>query len=278
MHTITVHWKLEHGSEGVDDDPFNPLARATKKLLVDGSPQPAISLCFFDPGLDEDRGHKIRWVGAFVLSAGNQLIFFPGFASQHLRFSVCRNNQKREDYQFPVDHITLEKQFIPWHISGVGPRDHLRSFRTRSLGEGRVLWAGISVSNFDVLREVKKETLTYITVPEADSERRGKLFLDARQVQKYPCLTLHPEALSRFNPGFLHLSLIVGPSGFHETQGDHLALPSNSSFLKNPLSEQLRSMPMQSQKLSLNPRIDLEILALWLPGTLSVPIELTSPS
>ena len=278
MHTITVRWKFEQGSQGVEDDPFNPLARAIKRHLVDGSPQPAISLCFFDPGPDEDPGHKIRWVGAFVLSAGNQLIFYPGFASQHLRFSVCRNNQKKEDYQFPVDRITLGKQFIPWHISGVGPRDHLGSFRTRSLGKGRVLWAGISVSNLDVLREVKKETLTYITVPEADSERRGKLFLDARQVQKYPCLTLHPEALSRFNPGFLHLSLIVGPSGFHETQGDHLALPSNSPSLKNPLPEQLRSMPMRSQKLSLKPRIDLEILALWLPGTLSVPIELTSPS
>src|SRR5262245_31067080 len=87
-HLLHLTWYMEHGSQGTDDDPSNPLSRAVNRLFrEDGQPFSVISQCFFgDLAARTPRSSPLRWLGVFVLSAAGRVIFFPGFAASPVGF------------------------------------------------------------------------------------------------------------------------------------------------------------------------------------------------
>ena len=261
---------MEHGSPGVDSDPRNPLSRAIDRIFKDGSPTPGISMCLFGD-LPTGKAGTIspRWLGAFVLSAGGRVIFFPGFKSSGIE--CYRGTSRQYCRTFDLDHISLEKGFDQWHFTTPEPRRHQRVGKTKPLGQGRFLWLGMSIADQNVLRELKAETVVTWQTPPSDSRRRFEVFRQAREGAEFLWLALHEEALVRLGRTFLHFAFIVGPVGFPDYEGHELNLPFGSPFLTDRLPN-LEGLRLRSGRLSLGAKVEVQIVGALLPGGLRVPV------
>jgi len=89
--TLKIEYRLDQGVPGRDDDPKNPISRALTSLMKDNSRLPSLAQTFL---VDEAPGEPWRWLGVFVKSAGDRILFFPGFkptmtvcAVQEVKFS-----------------------------------------------------------------------------------------------------------------------------------------------------------------------------------------------
>ncbi len=271
-HLLKLTWYLEYGAQGTDDDPDNPLSRAVNRLFEDGKPFQRIALCFFGdlaPGVS--RSTPVRWLGVFTLSAAGQVIFFPGFAARPAGMVSFRRHPSHplHDQAFQVDHLSLEKDRTQFHLTEPKSKGHLRGWPTYPLGDGRVLWCGMSVARETALRELKAETLVISDAPPSDSRRRSAVFLQAREGAEFLWVSLHPEARRHFQEGFLHFAFIVGLQEFPPYEGDQLGFPFDSPDLSQPLLPGvLEGLPLCHHRLSLGSSVDIQIVTMWLPGTL----------
>ena len=136
----------------------------------------------------------------------------------------------------------------------------------------------MSVARETELRELKAETLVTAYAPASDSRRRADVFIQARDGAEFPCVSLHPEARSRFQGGFLHFVFIVGPKGFPDYDGANLAFSFGSPLLPEPLPDALEQLPYRPYRLSLGSVLDIQIVSMWLPGSLGLPYTLTWPT
>ena len=267
MYHLQLTWSFEKGSPGTDSDPKNPLSRALNRLFEDGQPFARISLCFSG----DLNGGTPRWLGAFILSAGARVIFFPGFNFSSDWVQRVQGKSEKWRRSFNLDHITLEKDLINWHLTTTKSKKHQSAGQTTPLGEDRALWFGMSVATGSMLRELKAKTIVSSRIPPSDGRRRAKVFQQANDNAVYLWAGPHPDAQKHFSTGFFHFAFIVGPHDFPHYQGSQLGLPSESPYLEKPLPD-LEQLPVNSQRLSLGDTVDIEIATLWLPGILTVPV------
>ena len=282
-HLLKLIRSVEQGSQGTDENPDNPLSGAVHRLFEDGKPFPRIALCFLGelaPSLP--RSAPLRWLGTFILSAEEQVIFFPGFAFPPIgiqRFKELPSQPLEEDQAFQVDRISLEEDRTRWHVTTPKSKDHLGGWHTYPLGDGRFLWFGMSVACEIELRELKAETIVTSYAPPSDSRRQSVVFNQARDGSEFPCVSLHPELQMRFQEDFPHFVFIVGPLGFPLYQGDELATVFPfPPFLSDPLPNTLSPLPISSYKVSLGSVVDIQIITMWLPGTLRKLFCFTGPT
>ena len=102
METLELAFEVDGARPGTDRCADNPLARATDCLFRQGRPFFRLSKCFFR-GIDG----RLRWLGIFVHSAGNRIIFFPGFAQLHKEVVGYRDDVLAWDRPFQIDHLSL---------------------------------------------------------------------------------------------------------------------------------------------------------------------------
>jgi hypothetical protein len=265
MHTIQLQWRLEHGSEGLDTDANNPLSRAVNRLFQeDGQPFRRISLCWF--------GEK--WLGVFVISDHQQLVFFPGFDFTPEWIQILRVGRLETQRPFEVDHISLEKNRSRWHFTKPKSTGHQPGGKTSNLGEGRVLWFGLSIAAPTVLRDLRRETIISFQSPASDSNRRARVFMEAEKNNQSLIVRLASDAQHNFPQGFIHFAFIVGPRGFPDYEGTEMNSPHGSPFV-TAASRDLVTVPIWSGRFSLQ-ESDIQIRSARLPGTLTVPAVLTS--
>jgi hypothetical protein len=286
-HLLKLTWYMERGSQGTDNDPDNPLSRAVNRLFEDGKPFQRIALCFLGDLAPHVSGSTpVRWLGVFTLSAAGQVIFFPGFAAPPTKVESFRGQPLRplhNDQAFQLDHLSLEKDRTQFHLTEPKSKGHLHTpagtgiqrWPTYPLGDGRVLWCGMSVAHETALRELKAETLVISDAPPSHSRQRSDWFLQAREGAEFLWVSLHPEARGHFQEGFLHFAFIVGPQEFPPYEGNQLGFPFGSPDLSKPLlPDVLENLPVHHHRLSLGSSIDIQIVTMWLPGTLRVPFSL----
>ena len=280
LDKIKLSWHLEGGLPGTDNDLGNPLSRAARSPLVDGRPHPNLSLCFYsDPDADgTEEKPNLRWFGVFVLSSDGRLIFFPGFNFNDTLVKVAGKHSYQKRYDIHLDHVTLEKNYRRWHYTSPGSENHLGAGRTTDLGENRFLWFGLSIADSNVLKAVRKETVFHTMVPSSDSKRRTDAFMASREGAIFNVISVHPDAKQRFDTGFLHFGLIVGPLGFANYSGPNLGIPFGSPFITEALPNPLINVPLRFHRVSMGSRVDIEIVALWLPGSLTERVTFTSPT
>jgi len=159
----------------------------------------------------------------------------------------------------------------------------LGKLRTLDLGESKVLWFGLSVTDENALRLLCEETVVTATVPPSDGRRRIDAFMASRDGAQFPLVSLNTEQAKGTDQVFLHFAFVVGPRGFREFSGSEfsgpaLGAPFNSPFLAQPLPEVFYNLPVRSHRIELSPTIDLQITCCQLPGSLTVPITFTGPS
>ena len=261
------------GALGIDAEPSNPLSRATARLFADGMPFSRLSMCFFN-------GEKsvLRWLGVLVHSAGDRILFFPGYttAPTDLGAYVGRADVSRAGFIF--DHASLEADLKTWHVTTAGSRDHLGSPRTVDLGDSRVLWFGLSVADANALRPVRDQTLVEARIPASDSARRANVFKAARENAQFPLLSLNSDHPAPAGDSFLHFAFVVGAKGFADYVGPEQGFPFGSPFLPEPPPTSRGPLPIRIHRIELSPTMDLQVTCCHLPGKLAVPLAFTGPN
>lgn len=273
MDRIQLIWKMDYGAPVCDVSTSNPLARAISQLFEEGKPFSNLCMCFFN-----DPSATLRWLGVFVQSAGNRVLYFPGFINEFDQIQGFQGKSLQWHQSFDFDHISLEKDRTKWHVTSKHYKDHLGSPRTLPLDKNRVLWLGISVADAHAMRIVKQETKIIVDSPPNDSQRRYEVFRKAREEAKFPIVSLNEEHPNLFSEWFLHFGLIVGPKDFEDYSGGELGFPHGSPFLLTPLPEKLTEFPVRSHRLKLSENTDIQIIVCCLPGRLNVPVSITGQS
>jgi len=277
MDYLSFTWALNVGKSGVDADPVNPLSRAFRELLEQGSPHKSHSLCFyFGEGQDLRASHKLRWLGVFLLSAGNRVIFFPGFSVPIDWIDTTTVGATSPRRPIDLDHVSLEPNRQRWHFTAPQSRDHYSAGRTPDVGNGRLLWFGLSLSSENALREVSRSTEVLYPSHPSDATRRLELLRDAEQVASSHSVGLMNGSRTRCSPGFLHFTFVVGPREAPNYSGSNWLLPSGSPSLVQPLPPQIPNHQIQLHRIPLGRTYDIQIACMWLPGSLTVPAVWTT--
>ena len=279
MHTIRLARHIDLGTNGVDSDPNNPLSRSLRRLMLDGQPFSEISYCYF---AHEDAMSSsmagLRWVGVLVRSAGERIIFFPGFSITPTWIRTAQGKSPLMHRDFDLDHISLEKGSRRWHFTNPGSKRHYAGGFTTQLGSGQYLWFGMSVAEETILREVRKETIVVAQMPLSDSDRRVRSFVEANDRAAQHIILLSKDARQFSHKGFLHFAFVACPKGAPYYHGGNLGLPFGSPFLGESLPESLRQLPIRTHAVSLGTKVDIQITSMWLPGSLKTPVAFTTRS
>lgn len=272
MDTLELAWRMDGCAPGVDDSRDNPLARATDRLFRLGRPFYRLSKCFFC-GPDG----VLRWLGIFVHSAGDRLLFFPGFAEAHTQMLAYSEGVIRWNQPFHLDHLSLEPDRRTWHLTTPQSKHHLGKLYTRQLSADRVHWFSMSAATPSQLRVVREETRASAPTPPQDVDRRAKVFRNARENAIFQIVQLNAEHLNPSEPAFLHLSVVVGPKGFISPENELLGLPHEGPFLPSVTSPDSVKAPIRVHRVLLSDNIELEITASSLPGQLQTQALFTAP-
>lgn len=273
LDTLRFTWDLPFGQPGEDSSPLNPLARSLRRLLrEDGQPFSRLCLCFFK---DVD---VARWLGVFVHSAGGRVLFFPAIPETIDTVQAFKSTVEVTNQPFAFDHVSLERDLQIWHATSISSAKHIGGPTTLPLGEGRVLWFGMSVASAGVLRVLRAKSVVTAEVPPSDTKRRAAVLKTARENMEFPMLSLNSDAPAPSYEGFLHFGVVVGPKGFADYLGPELGFPFGSPYVVGGLAPLQPGLPLRTFRIALSDTIDIQIVCAFLPGKLSVPIGFTAPS
>ena len=273
MDSLAFTFSFNFGQPGVDTSPLNPLTRAMRRLLrEDGQPFARLCPCFF-----KDQSGVAHWLGVFVQSAGERVVFFPAHPDTIDTVQTFRSEVETANRAFAFDHASLERNLKTWHVTSTSSKDHVGGPRTLPLGDGRVLWLGMSVASASVLRPLRNETVITAEVPGTDARRRADVVKAARENMAFPIVSLSTDVPPPFDGGFLHFAVIAGPKGFADYTGYELGFPFGSPYVVGGLSPLPAGLPLRSHRIAFSDTVDLQIVCAQLPGALSVPIGFTSP-
>ena len=261
------------GCRNEDDDAKNPISLALTSLMKDNTLLPTFTQAFL---IDETEGQPWRWLGVFVRSAGDRILFFPGFKEEIIRVRGSRGEELKFDRPFKVDHLSLEKDRGSWHITTRRSRDHQGGPPATDLGGGRVLWFGMSLASTEVMRELRQETVATFDVPDRTAEWKVKQFIASRQGKEFPGLYMPPRTDVALGPFFPLIAVIVGPTEFEWYNGPLWGWPYGSGFAKGEPSGQWK-ISTRHQRFHLDDTTDIQLTAIWTPGQLSIPAVLAAP-
>jgi hypothetical protein len=271
MDTLTITWRAPFGVPGVDDAPDNPFARSVIKLLQEGTPHKRLSMAFF-------AGQQPRWLGVFVHSAGDRILFFPGYAEGPRGVEGFINRVGFSNQEFTLDHVSLEKNLKNWHVTNQESGEHIGDPKTVVLGDSRYFWFGLSVAEESALRIVKSETTVAAQISASDSQRRAEVVEASRHDAEFPMVSLSGDQPAPAEPSFLHFAFVVGMPGFETYTGPELGLPFGSPFLAQPLQDMPSGLPTRIHRTKLSETVDLQITVCQHVGRLTVPMALTAPA
>lgn len=270
------------GAPGDDSDSFNPLARATRALLHEGSGFTSATSVYF---ADAVTG-LLRWFGLFVEGESGRLVFFPGLAGQPDRIGYQREGHPLCEASHLADHLTLEGNRERWHsreYTGTSSRKRRKrrpSGRAQGgpwtwpLGEGRVLWFGMSLQSAEFLRVVRANTIAHSLAPPSRDEvtRRMEVFRQAtRNASTAGVLTV--PGLPPPPPSALHFSVLVTPAGASDYTGSERGLSRSAAGFRL-LAVNGTTTPFSSMTVSLGTAIRLQLFVMWVPAVMTAPIVL----
>jgi hypothetical protein len=264
MEILELTWSMNGDAvtSGVDDSPDNPLARATQRLFLEGKPFKRLNKCFF---LDPDG--KIRWLGIFVHSAGDRVIFFPGFTEIHQHITSYNGNTLRWDQGFAIDHLSLEADRLSWHFTAPRSSSHMGKMYTHQLSPNVFHWFSMSVKSKHDLRLAREETKVSAITPPRDIDRRLEIFRASREDAEFQIIDLN-ESCTSGQPSFFHFSVTIGPPDFSLKNSEILGIPYGSPLVKEHPLTPLVDIPSRVHRVRLSERAELEITSSVLAGDL----------
>lgn len=254
MDVVLINYTMPNTSPGVDDCKENPLARATKNLLYSsGQPFKRLSKVFF-----QDPSGCIRWFGIFIYSAGSRVLFFPGFTKKHDHLIGFRGNSVWKNALMDIDHISLEKDGLSWHITSVDSVEHVGKIFTQKISGEIRHWFSLSVAGSEYLRVARETTVVSAEVPANDSARRVEVLLQSREDAIYPLLSVDSEHLALSEHTFLHFSVLFGVPDFDVPESFLLGIPYDK-FVTGT-GNAIQESPVRIHRMKLDDSIELMII------------------
>ncbi len=271
MDTIELSFKLNVGHAGVDDDPLNPLSRALQVPMKEGRPNQGYALCFYS-GEERDlkKASLLRWLGIFVLSVDERIIFFPGFSQIHTWIQTTTNKSTSYKKSFDLDHISLEPNKKSWHFTSADS-NHISGGQAQDLDKGRLSWVGLSIASENILRQVLSTTVAIFPLPSTDVNRRIKFLKDKQNKASQNYVFLMNGSKDKFKKGFLHFCFTVIPHKQSYYKGSVWLTPYGSQNLSQPFPKYIRNLQKAIHRIQFFGLYDIQISCMWLPGELSFP-------
>lgn len=226
---VDLTWVMEGVESGLDDSLYNPLARGVYSLFGEkGRPFERLSKCFF-----RDSKGETRWFGVFIYSAGDRVLFFPGFSKSQENPVGYKDKELWCKEDMEIDHLSLDRDRETWHITAPKSQKHIGNFFTQKVSNDVRHWFSMSTFNSECLRTALSETLVSMPVPQSDVERRIKTFIESRDGVTFQLLSFNSEHSFPDKPWFLHFSVFFGAPGFQVPDTTILGIPDIEPFSNN---------------------------------------------
>jgi len=269
--TMEISYPLPDGSPGVDDDQQNPIARALVPLMEMHKQLPSIRLAFFAEGPDAPCS---RWLGVFVRSPGDRVLFFPGLDVNLLRVRGTDAGVARFEKEFDLDHVSLEKDQSTWHITGPKSLAHQGGPNAVDVGHDRVFWFGIAVSNVRVFRKAKRRTTAEFRVNDKAAQHKLNQLQGAIAGGESVKVPIPPQPATE--SWFPLVAVIVGPKDFPPYNGPEWGAPYGSVHVSGKPSPDQR-FAFSGNQFPLDDTTDVQVATIWIPGKMAIPLIMTSP-
>lgn len=221
--TVVLEFEMQHALGGAAAAPEldgHPLSNALRSLLGDGRPMKDFRNILFSR--DTTWTRPVYWLGVLVHTAGQRVLFFPGFRAVGLH--PVRAGEPQPYVPFPVEHITVERDRLTVHFTSAASDSHLGRERTVPVGEGVFAFA-MHVRDPNVLHVLQRSTRFGFPVPASDVARRRELLGAIRKNAQDALLTLNPDAPVHGVATFLYVEVYVGPRNFTIPVAPARALP-----------------------------------------------------
>jgi hypothetical protein len=233
--------------------------------------------------LADDSEQIARWLGMLVEGESGRVVFFPGLAAPTNRMRHESRGGFSIDRLFNVDHLTLEPDRRSWHateLPNASQRRRRRGSRrshprekgqlcTWDLGEGSVLWFGMTIANDSALRPVMQTTTASAPAPPNREEASERLRVFERAVNGAELLVIAKPGPPPFPRAVCHFTIIVAPPtapfyagplrGFSGSSGGVLTV-----FPDQPATKRSFWAPAR-----VSDRIRIQIMSTWFPGEMS---------
>jgi hypothetical protein len=274
VESMTVVYPLTNAASGVDEDQHNPFRRALAPMMEDNKLLPNLLPVF----LAGANGSPQYWLGVFVVSPGERILFFPGHDVQ--TDAVRGSDRGRETFRhdFALDHLTLERNRDAWHITSPKSASHKSGPKPLDLGDGRSFWFTMAVQELDTLRTVRERTVARFDVQDKTRRHRATQLQQLSNDAKAAKLVI-PSMPTDERPYFPFFAIIVGLTDFEIYRGPDWWPPYGSEHVHGgpPIGTAISISNRTVTQVPLDRTTDLQLVACWLPGSLSVPMIHTSP-
>lgn len=278
MSTISLQVDLSQGIDGFDRDPKNPLSRAYGALLGKGRTHLSHTLCYLNS--DDDRNSPptdLRWLGVFLHSAGDRILFFPGLAVPIDWVETARGSAAATRHSLQLDHIAAEPARQRWHFTGIDSAIHVAAGRTpEHLDSGSYFWFGISLPGAESFRPAYKQTLIEYSAPQVDLARRSKELARLQSAAAFASVNCDtPLRLSSEESVFLHIGVLFTKKNGPVYRGMEWLAPGGSPYVSPPLPQEVPETRIRYHRIHLSTEWDISIGTIVLPGKLSVAAAFT---
>lgn len=193
--------------QGKTDSMSSALARPYMRLFREGKEIGKITYVFFQ--VNQWPSHVL---GSLCYTTKPRVLFYPGLIERKVNWSYTKPWFKSIKSSGFVDHLTLEKGYVKWHVTILEPdgtkRVLLQSYRTRHVDKGVLWWFSLSIRGPELLETTPEEhTLTFPSPPK-DSSRRVELMMKARENAIHHLVTL--DSMKLETGEFLHFDFFIG--------------------------------------------------------------------
>ncbi len=267
--TVMLEYDFGFGLEEVDSHPSNPIQVALTNFIGSGFPILDHTFCFVV------NGSSVRWLGVFVLSEGDRIVFFPGMETQISWFQTTYRWKSTPRIPFWLEHFTFEPSRKRWHFTSHGRKKHQAAGKVPNNSDDLFLWLGLSVSSITTLREVRRFTQISYEIPDSDLERRMSI-LGRVETDGANCLISLTENDPEDGRYFPHFLFAVGTSDSPLYGGSNYLRPFGSPNYVSPFPTENYEQQIFRHRITLGGRYDIQVFSMKEPGELTLPMVVTS--
>lgn len=273
MHTVQLEIPLSIGLDGIDANPINPVSRAFSALLANGKPHKAHTFCFLNVVDKSILPIPPRWLGVFVHTEGDRVLFFPGLNDPIDWIGITKHRLAPSRGLFYLDHFSAEPSREMWHLTARSSKNHISGGHLRKASQDSYFWISLSMQSYRSFLPTHKRTLVIYDTPQSDTARRLKLLRQLEQPHYQVNIGNQDGSTSR--PYFLHMCFILSQSSAPNYIGSEFILPIGSPYLNQPLPDSIADFKFWRNRVCLSLSWDIQIITMLLPGTISQPFTFT---
>jgi hypothetical protein len=217
---IPIYYYFPTGT-GDSINECSALVKPFRRLIEEGKPIGKTAFVFYR------EGNLYYVLGSFAFT--ERIIFFPGLSFSRVVHTPDGRGLANDEID-NVEHMTLEKNLIDWHVRLVCRNKKYTSQKTRRIKDNVFLWFVMAIPNCLKLEPMPKTQAYKLVSPhQQDLERRRELMLDSVECGIFPVTEMN---YSPAFPHFLNFEVSSGKSKELDLPEELFVMPPPSSTLE----------------------------------------------